>query len=114
MKPGERLVSALTNRDDPKDLAKKVQDQWVCTEKLPIFVQLEDGRVAPCNCVEVRKGDFVDVTVGVDIVNHRNSPDVNIYFAMKRIVILKHHVLPNKVSNGALDLLRCKNSLKKL
>ena len=96
--PDGREQSLLTPRDDPTGHAAKISSQWVVSEKLAICKQEENGRVIPCSHLQIRRGDFVDVTVVVDIIRPIRSQKCAVHFSMTEVVLLQTNADRNWVS----------------
>ncbi|KAJ7656084.1 hypothetical protein DFH06DRAFT_1132571 [Mycena polygramma] len=68
--------SVLEQGDDPMEIARAIDPEWRVLKKLDIGMYMDDeegGYTVPCEAVGIREGDFVDVCVGFDIVNKRNT-----------------------------------------
>ena len=67
--PGSTVTSVISAQDDPHHAAQKIQTQWVIDHRVNTAADNGKGlcRIAP---TAIRPGDFVDVTVSVDILSY--------------------------------------------
>ena len=88
MKPGESYVR-LTRIDDPDGHAEKIKQKWGVPRRLDIGKRNEEGGVARCLFYTVKKGDFVDATVAVDIASFGEGRQVHsVHMELLQIVQL--------------------------
>lgn len=66
---------------------------WVVTERLVTCKQDDQGAIRPCNHLEIRRGDFVDVTLVVDIVTPPGSKKLSVRFSMTQVVQLRANAI---------------------
>lgn len=94
-------TNALRACEDPSGYAKKIEKQWIVTDRIQVGRQVKD-KVVKCNELMIRPGDFVDVTAVAEIFqfNHGTGRDVVINFAMRRVVQLQAATISRAVSVG--------------
>lgn len=88
--PGTERAAPLSKAEDPAQLSVTAGHRWAVT-RLQLGCQTGDGRVTACSHRRFRKGDFVDVTAGIDIVRWKESGQdrCQVYLNMRRVVQLK-------------------------
>ncbi len=64
-------TSALTLQDDPLGRAAKIAHMWKVEHHIVAGIQRENGTIARANPLVIRRGDFVDVAVNVQVVTMR-------------------------------------------
>ncbi|KAI0643087.1 hypothetical protein C8Q79DRAFT_1002822 [Trametes meyenii] len=64
---------SVPRAEDPLGRAHKIEHMWAITHRVTGAVQMPDGRVVPQNALVIRRGDFVDVAVSVQVVSYRLS-----------------------------------------
>jgi len=82
--------SVLRPSDDLYGRAAKISSRWIVAHRLKIGVQRDDGRIVACSPIVLRKGDFVDIAVSVDIATVREGRRARntVQFAIQEVVRL--------------------------
>ena len=90
MRPTIDRPSILSPSEDPCGDAKKIEKQWVVTEKVQVGIQDDDGRLTRCSPLAIQPGDFVDVTVVADISSYAGNESHKLFvdFRPQRIIRL--------------------------
>lgn len=90
MRPCVTTPNLLRPSDDPTGKAKKMDKEWIISEKIQFGRQV-DGKIQRCNAMMIRPGDFVDVTAIAQIFTYNGAGgrDAHVSFAMTRVVQLK-------------------------
>ncbi|GJF00761.1 hypothetical protein PsYK624_170620 [Phanerochaete sordida] len=81
----------LLRSDDPKLIASNLPQGWFVANKVVFAYQDEQGKLRPCTHMVFRRGDFVDVAVGVDVyrTNGQGGRQWHVDFTMERVIKLK-------------------------
>ncbi|OBZ73356.1 hypothetical protein A0H81_07236 [Grifola frondosa] len=66
-------VSVLRAGDDPRGRVAKLGGKWTVGHRVNTGFQREDGRIVRATHHVIRKGDFVDVAVFVDVTTRRTG-----------------------------------------
>ncbi|OBZ74973.1 hypothetical protein A0H81_05663 [Grifola frondosa] len=70
--------SVLRHGDDPFGHAGKVSSRWVVLHKINTGVRGVDGKLRQCGHIVIRKGDFVDVSVFVELYKRHTQQGVKV------------------------------------
>lgn len=89
MPAGETAVPLPRTRD-PAGLTAIAAPQWAVID-LQLGYQTAKGKLLPCSDQRLRKGDFVDVTAGIDIVNWKQDSEnhYQVYLNLRRVIQLQ-------------------------
>ncbi|KAH9852845.1 hypothetical protein C2E23DRAFT_885220 [Lenzites betulinus] len=63
--------SALTSQEDPVGRAAKIAHMWNVEHRITAGIQHENGTITRANPLVIRKGDFVDVAVSIQVITMR-------------------------------------------
>lgn len=81
----------LQIEDDPENLCKKMSNEWVVSDKLPIGRKVDGHKYVRCSPLIIGNGDFVDVAVELDIATSRNASGGNmnhVHLSMQHVIQL--------------------------
>ncbi|KAJ3551909.1 hypothetical protein NM688_g4437 [Phlebia brevispora] len=106
---GIDVKHTLSTRMDPAQLSATVGSQWTVNSELRLGYQTESRKLISCGDQRFRKGDFVDVTAGVDVVRWKDAGETHcqVYLNLRRLIQLMPrnvqsvrdlHAAPAKVS----------------
>ena len=78
-------------REDPKGKALRISHSWRVTHRIKTGVVGKDGQIALAHPIAIRRGDFVDCAVSVEVVTMRNKQGrkVMVHFSPREVVRLR-------------------------
>ena len=91
VRPGNSdSVPVLHDHEDPLGKVASISDTWRIGGRIRAGIQHTDGRLIPTHPVNLRKGDFVDVAVTVEVANikTRYTRKLEVFFVPREIVRL--------------------------
>ncbi|CDO75903.1 hypothetical protein BN946_scf184768.g5 [Trametes cinnabarina] len=91
VRPGVTGTSTLRVQDDPTGRAAKIEHMWRVCHRIGAGVQEEDGTMSRANALVIRRGDFVDVAVGIQVHSMRahKQRKTEVHFCPLEVVRLR-------------------------
>ncbi|KAI9059285.1 hypothetical protein FKP32DRAFT_1614341 [Trametes sanguinea] len=83
--------SVLNRQDDPTGRAAKMSHMWRVTHRITVGVQNDDGHIVRASPLVIRRGDFVDVAVTIQVYTMRahRQRKTEVQFCPVEVVRLK-------------------------
>ncbi|OBZ78024.1 hypothetical protein A0H81_02092 [Grifola frondosa] len=102
--------SILQSGDDPLGCAAKIRSQWVVTHKISAGVQGADGKIRQCGHLVIRKGDFVDVAVFVEIFKRHTRKGVQLEMNLAMHDVVRLHSAHDLKGRAVQSVVRAASS----
>ena len=79
-----------------------MEKEWIVAHRVIVASQSEDGRIVECPAMQIRPGDFVDVTAQFEILtfgDQARGKQVRVYLNMSRVIKISSGDKREKVSD---------------